>query len=392
MRWLGVVVALCVICGCGEGDKQTSSAPKVVAQSKMENGVTNVSTLAANSEKEQKSQATNTTANAKSSKERPVIKPEDVVLIVNGLKVTKAEVDKNFDMFLALWENRNNRQLTNNLEKVKLMRGMRKKFAPLIFKRLVAQTKLGDKQISPELEAKIRSVLTKKYSKTFCRKGQKFDQMKSVITSRGFGDLFNAEFEFDVRLQAVMQTTYSNEFVVTAAELEKCYQDVAAYNKMAAATNALNEKLGKELVARARSGKEDFLAISKQYSQDPEDDSIGVKINYSEVDFQDDMHPVWEKVVNLKDGEVSDLFHTAQGFEIYKMYKHISKNESNSMEDEVEVGKIFLRKAYEFPKQSDEDFESDILAEKRDAFLHKYMRDLIKSSKIEMPFGNYGLR
>ena len=312
----------------------------------------------------------------------------NVVIDVNGEKVTKAEYERYIKMLHALFCQRNPK--ADDKRKKAMLAKIRKGAARPIIQRLVVRTKLaGEKaQDLPE----VRSRIEKEDVRMFGGKGKSFADVRKAVVAQGFADLFDRDFALDVKLNSVFATTYSNELTVTAAELAKVKQNVMDYNKRAAATNALQEAHGREIVKEARKGKIDFATLADKYSQDEEKEKGGAMGECIAADFESESPVYWETLTRMKEGSITDLIMTSEGYEIVRVNKKIKPDDSQSGESALDLSRIFLRRAYSFPEQSEEDFRDDVIQEKREKFFKEFLVKLVKSSKISYPSGPKALR
>ena len=323
------------------------------------------------------------------AKAKPVAPPAtNVVIEVNGAKVTKAEYERYIRMLHALFCHRNPK--ADDKRKRAMLANIRRSAARPIIQRLVVRTKLASEKVQDLPE--VRTRIEKEYARAFGGKGKTFADVKKAVTSLGFADLFERDYALDVKLNTVFATTYSNELTVTDAELAKVKQDVLEYNKRAAATNALQEARGREIVKEARTGKVDFATLADKYSQDEEKEKGGAMGERIAADFESESPTYWETLKGLKEGGISDLLVTSEGYEIVRVNRKIKPDDSMSGESALDLSRIFLRKAYSFPEQSEEDFRDDVIQEKREKFFKEFLVKLVKSSKISYPSGPKALK
>lgn len=318
----------------------------------------------------------------------PALPATNIVIEVNGAKVTKAEYERYIRMLHALFCYRNPK--ADEKRKRSMLVKIRKGAARPIIRRLVVRTKLAGEKVQalPEVRARIE----KEYARAFGGKGKSFADVKKAVTALGFWDLFERDFALDVKLNTVFATTYSNELTVTEAELAKVKQNVMDYNKRAAATNALQEARAKEIVKEARAGKVDFATLADKYSQDEDKERGGAMGECIAADFESEGPTYWMTLNGMKEGDVSDLITTSEGYEIVRVNRKIKPDDSASGESALDLSRIFLRRAYAFPEQSDEDFRDDVIREKREKFFKEFLVKLVKSSKINYPSGPKALR
>ena len=109
-------------------------------------------------------------------------------------------------------------------------------------------------------------------------------------------------------------------------------------------------------------------------------------------DFESESPTYWETLKGLKEGGISDLLVTSEGYEIVRVNRKIKPDDSESGESALDLSRIFLRRAYSFPEQSEEDFRDDVIQEKREKFFKEFLVKLVKSSKIAYPSGPKALK
>ena len=312
----------------------------------------------------------------------------NIVIEVNGAKVTKAEYERYIKMLHALFCYRNPK--ADDKKKKKMLAKIRKGASRPIIQRLIVRTKLANEQVRNLPE--VRTRIEKDYARMFGGKGKTFADVRKAVVAKGFADLFDRDFALDVKLNSVFATTYSNELTVTEAELAKVKQNVVDYNKRAAATNALQEARGREIVKEARKGKIDFATLAEKYSQDEEKEKGGAMGECIAADFDSESPVYWETLTRMKEGGISDLMMTSEGYEIVRVNRKIKPDDSLSGESALDLSRIFLRRAYSFPEQSAEEFRDDVIQEKREKFFKEFLVKLVKSSKISYPSGQKALR
>ena len=328
-------------------------------------------------------------ANEISTKAKSAVSPAtNIVIEVNGAKVTKAEYERYIKMLYALFCYRNPK--ADDKKKTKMLAKIRKGASRPIIQRLIVRTKLASEKV-PNLP-EVRKRIEKEYVRAFGGKGKTFADIRKAVASLGFADLFERDFALDVKLNTIFATTYSNELTVTEVELAKVKQNVMDYNKRAAATNALQEVRGREIVKEARTGKVDFATLANKYSQDEDKEDGGAMGECIAADFEFESPIYWETLIKMKEGDISDLIMTSEGYEIVRINRKIRPDDSLSGESTLDLSRIFLRRAYSFPEQSEEEFRDDVIQEKREKFFKEFLVKLVKSSKISYPSGPKALR
>ena len=123
----------------------------------------------------------------------------NVVIDVNGAKVTKAEYERYIKMLHALFCHRNPK--ADDKRKKAMLAKIRKGAARPIIQRLVVRTKLAGEKARelPEIRARIE----KEYARSFGGRGKAFADVRKAMVAQGFADLFDRDSSLDVKLNTV---------------------------------------------------------------------------------------------------------------------------------------------------------------------------------------------
>ena len=317
----------------------------------------------------------------------------NVVLRVNGISITEADYSNRIEMVCSLAKIKAPKVPDEKLVSYK------KKLRTTEFKVLAQRMAVNSVVLSKSRitnDVNVVSSVKARYVKSFLPKenrkqkqirksvGERFDELVSKVDQAGYRDLFLRDYEFDVKLDSYFTQHCSDKLNVTDQEISEAKANVAEYNKMATATNSLQEKICGDIIKLARSGH-DFTALIKKYSQSVEENA-GMPEECTQDDFSDEPG-YWDALLKLKEGEVSDLLTTSEGYEIVRLNKVLSPNDSQSGSKALNISKIFRRKAYLFPEQSDEEFAQDIKNEKIGKFNRTFVREAVNQAKIEFPSG-----
>lgn len=315
-------------------------------------------------------------------KPKKQLAPDAVVVRVNGFDITMDMIDRHTELMATLVKNRSKKI---DPEKLKAFRTKnRKRFSDELFIRVLLDTCLAPSNIvvSASMKAKVENDFVRHYG----NKGQTLEMIKAVVEKAGCLKDLEAQLALEAKFKTFLTTTCSNRYYVTDAQVEACKKDVQAYNERAAATNEFNLVAAKKMAETVKGGKVDFAKLADLHSQDPEKTPGGCLGEVEESDFADEPH-IWRTISRLKPGEVTDALETETGYAIYKVLSVKNPEESTSGTLSFELARIFYRKAFVFPKQTDEEFRSDVENELREKLNRDLIRAFRKQSKIEHPNG-----
>ena len=310
--------------------------------------------------------------------------PKDVVLVrVNGVEITRGQLDRHVDMMVALLKNK--RKSTPPEVIAKFRRKNLKPLSDEIYQRTVLRTCLASSNVT--ITAQAKAAVEKDCLRNFGKRRQSFEELKAYVTKAGFGKEFNANVDFDVRLRSFLTTVYSNDYYVSQAELEKVRANIVAFNKRADATNALVKAYAATILERAKAG-EDFGKLADAYTQDPdlEKKNGGDMGDCDESDFPDEKH-VWRMLSELPAGGISDVIQLEDGYAIFKVVKRNTAAESQTGDASLTLARIFFRRAYKFPEQTDDELRIDVEREKRNELMSKVYKAFRAQSKVIYPNG-----
>jgi hypothetical protein len=312
------------------------------------------------------------------------LSPTHVLVRVNGEEITWGQLNRHVDMMAELLKNKR-----KSITPQELARFKRKNIKPLsdeLFRRAVIGTCLANSNITVLADA--RASVEKECARAFGKRGQTFADVKAYIDKAGFSKEFEKNIDLDARLRTFEMTVRSNEYYVSEAYLEKVKAGVAAYNERAAATNRAEKARADAVLARARKG-EDFAKLADEFSEVSNEDRTpgGAMGDCDESDFPNDPH-VWRALMELKDGDVSDVMQTEDGYEIFKVIHRNKPEESQTGGESLSLAHIFFRRAFQFPAQSDDEFRADVEKEVREKLQMTLFREFRALSKVSYPNGH----
>lgn len=305
--------------------------------------------------------------------------PTNVLVHVNGVDITRSQLERYSDMMVMFLKNNRKNVTAEQIAKFK-KRNLRP-FSNNLYHRTVISTCLAHSNVVELAEA--RTAVEKEYLQKFGKRKQTFMELQKVASGAGFKKEFSDNLAHDIRFESFVRTVYSNDFYVTQEKVDQVRANLIAYNKRAAATNEVTMALAKSLVERIRNG-EDFSKLADAYSVDDDKKAGGDLGECDESDFTDEPF-IWRTLAKIKDGEVSDVLETEDGYVIYKVLRRKTAEESLTGDAALVLARIFFRRAYVFPEQTNEELWSDIEKETRTKLFSDIYRKFRAQSIVIYP-------
>ena len=317
------------------------------------------------------------------AKPKKKLPPNFVVVRVNGVDITISMINRQVDLMVTLLRNKS-KKIT--AQKLKAFRAnITKRVSDELYMRTIIDTCLAASNItvSAEIQESVEKGFLRRYAAS---RTQTLEELKAVAAKAGRLRELETQLKFEARYKTFLTTVYSNRYFVADAEVQKHKKRVAAYNARSAATNELHFAAAKKMAETAKREGEDFAKLADKFSQDPEKHPGGYIGEMDESDFSDEPH-VWRAITALKAGGVTDALEIETGYAVYKLISIKKAEDSNTGAVTYELARIFYRKAFVFPEQSDAEFRSDVEAELRDKLNKELIRVFRKQSKVERPNG-----
>lgn len=322
---------------------------------------------------------------AKKPKEKkaPPPSPQTVLVNVNGKDITYGQLTAYTDFMAFLLKNRKPKISSEDLARFKKKNLVR--FSETLFQRAVIGTCLAASNLT--VTAAAREYKEHEFVRNFARKGQAWPELRKAISDAGYEREFKDSLDFDVKFKVFVDAVYSNAYYASAEDLAKTKLRLAAYNKRAIATNEFFRAHAEEVLKEVRKKGADFSMLAEKYSQDAERDPGGSLGDCDENDFLGEKH-IWQAVSNLKPGEVTDVLESEDGYVIVKLEKRNTAEQSQTGMPSLTLSRIFFRRAYLYPDESDEDLMKDIIREKREALMGRLFKVFRKESRVLYPNGH----
>lgn len=309
--------------------------------------------------------------------------PDEVIVRVNGSEITWGNLNRYVDMMAALLKNKSPKISADKIAKFKKKNF--KRFSDELFCKTVLVTGLADSNVV--ISASVKDATEREFLKNYGARRQSMAQLREAIGKAGFLAELEKALADEILVKSFITGTYSNEYYVSDERIAEIKADVAAYNERAAATNDFNRALADKIAKRAAEG-EDFAALADEYSQDEEKQPGGLVGECDESDFEDEKG-LWTKLSMLKPGDTTGVIEFEDGYAIYSVGERLSAEKSNTGDEALVVSRIFFRKAFLFPPQSDDEFRADVETEVRDKLFKNVLGKFLKQGTVERPNGTF---
>lgn len=313
-------------------------------------------------------------------KSKPVPKSR-ILARVNGIDITRAKLDRHVEFMAVLLKNKNPTITPAKLKAFKA-KSLKRLSNELLLKTMLS-TCLANSNVT--VSAEMRQSVERDFARNYGKKKQSYAQIKDVVASAGYSSELEDSLAFESKFKTFVTTVYSNRYYVTEDQVGKYRERVGNFNRIATATNQQNRALAQKALERVKSG-ENFAKLADELSQDPEKQPGGLVGQCDEHDFED-AKQVWVAVSSLKVGGTTEVIDLEDGFAIYRVDARKTAEQSESGAEALVLSRIFFRRAFTFPAQSDEEFREDIERELRAKLFNDIVRAFRAQSKIEHPEG-----
>lgn len=313
--------------------------------------------------------------------------PATVIVRVNGVDITKGMIDRQTALMAVLLKNKAKNITPAKLNKFK--KENYRRFSNELFMRTMIDSCLASSNIvvSETMKASVGKAFALRYGAS---REQKLETIKEIVAKAGYLKELETQLAFEAKYRTFLTTVCSNRYYVTDAQVAKVKKDVQEYNARSTATNELNFAAAKKMSVTAKQAGADFAKLADQYSQDPEKKPGGYLGESDESDYADEPH-VWRAISKLKAGGVTEALELETGYAVFKVMSIKTPEDSTTGAVAYELARIFYRKAYVFPDQTDAEFRADVEGELREKLNKDLIRAFRKQSKVERPNGNIEL-
>ena len=315
------------------------------------------------------------------------LKADDVLIQVNAASLTRAACENQIDMRFALMRAAGETLQGDVAMKARnaILSGI---VAGFVQNELMAAAVDEYRQAHPEsgFEVCLQRNRQKFLDRTFDGTTNTLEIVALVSTlPQEQQDLFDETITHEATLEAFVQTAFHDQVNLSSNVVEQGINSLNQYNLRVQATNVCVWALATNVWRKAQSG-EDFVRLVDMYSQDLARESGGSLGECTQSEFSSE-EGYWDRLVLLKEGEVTPPVLTSSGLEIVRVDKILTPEESHSGEKALVLSRIFFRLGMEVKDYTAVEYKREMEAHYRTEILKKVLFDQWRKARVVCPFG-----
>lgn len=228
----------------------------------------------------------------------------------------------------------------------------------------------------------IVSWLQKKYVSNNPKRIKSFEALRAKLKAKGHLEAFDAQVAVEIENELYLTVACSNKYVMDEFVVSNVVARHFFNNLAAAQTNRAIFATATNVLAKIRAG-DDFATLADQYSMDEQKTSGGYIGFSNAADFPGE-EVVWNAVKDLKDGETTGVIDADDSWQIYQVMSH---RVGENTEDELELSRIYFRRAWIIPELSRDDIVKALKEDRRNRLIEELMAEKLPQTKLEFPSG-----
>lgn len=313
------------------------------------------------------------------------MEPDDVIVAVNGVALTRRAYDGMLDRMVDTY---GKARPSSTLADLKNYRASRERLLidEFVTKEVLVQ-EARRRGLTPSAQdlAVIEGMMAKRAKLEGKTTAQYLKSLDPAVAERMRKDMMDQAL-----IRTLRQAEFGDRLRVTAAELQEARDRVSRYNGICEATNALVKARADAVCARLRKG-EDFSVVAKEVSEERETaEQGGFWGEFTREEIEDET--LRSAAFSLPVGAVSEPFDTSEGLVIIKVLERKGVDSvAATSSAKVKVGRILFQLA-EFREVLDDAKLRNALERER---LTEVQRDwfptLLAKMRVEFPNGRTNL-
>jgi len=311
--------------------------------------------------------------------------PDDVIVSVNGVALTRRAYDGLLDRMVDTYGKARPRSTLADLKSYRQSR------ARLLVDEFVAKEVLVQEAkrrgLTPSTQdlAVIEGMIAKRAKLEGKTTGQYLESLDPASAERTRQDMIDQAL-----IRTLRQAEFGDRLLVTEADLQKARDRVSRYNGMCEATNALVKARADAVCGRLRKG-EDFSVVAKEVSEEQETaEQGGFWGEFTREEIEDEA--VRHAAFSLPVGAVSEPFDTDEGLVIIKVLEREGVDSiAAASPAKVKAARIFFRLAEFREALNDAELRSLLERERLAEVQRDWLPALIASMRVEFPNGRTNL-
>lgn len=321
----------------------------------------------------------------KSCKSIADMAPDDVIVAVNGVALTKRAHDELLDRMEGTYRAANPKR---SIADLKSFRGMKERYLvdEFVVKEVLIQ-EARRRGLTPSAEdlAAVQGSLEKR---------AKLEGKTAEQYLRSLGAASAERMRQDISEQALIRALRRAEFgdrlQVTESDLQATRERIARYNQMCEATNALVKARAAAVCARLKKG-EDFAAVAREVSEERKTaEKGGFWGEFSRAEIED--KAVREAAFSLPVGGVSEPLDTEEGLVIIKVLERSGSDSlAAASSATVKLGRIFFQLGEFKEVPADDQLRKELERVRLEELQRDFVPALIAKTRVEFPNGRTNL-
>lgn len=305
--------------------------------------------------------------------------PEDVVIAVNGVGLTRQECDAILNRMEQTYKASRPNASPAEVRNYRNRRAWRLADEFRVKQLLLQEAKRRNLTPSPASKARMEKVLANRAA---------LEKMTPDAYLRSLDPQDAEAVRADLDEQALILTLREDQFgdrvKITDADIQKARDGIIEYNRRGEATNALVKARGDAICERLRKG-EDFAKVADEVSEYQEEEG-GYWGEFARGEIDDPA--VRHAAFTLPIGAVSDPFDTDEGLFIIKVLDRTGVDAIGATQEAtVKLGRILLRLVEIEPMMDDKTLRREVEKKRLRELQGDWLRDLNRQAHLEFPNG-----
>jgi len=309
----------------------------------------------------------------------PKMKPDDVIVAVNGICFTKRELDT--ELFAYDWFLNQDRRIRGH-QKKQMYRNFGRQLIPSF---VATQALLWEAREKCRLEyTNVIAVVETNVIRNARHFGLSPKQYDRRVA--GGNDAVRRAAEQLLWRDAYLSQCFKPKTVVTDADVTNVFRQIDAENAQIAASNAVVRARLEAIRSRIVKGGEDFGKLADEFGEDDtqEKDGTGVWGRIGRSDVTGDVTA--EAMFSLKEGEVSGILEDNDGYFIVKALE-APKTDADGKTRSIRLARIWLARTSPVVLADVDSMKRDLQQQLNERDLATHMEGLIGKVTVVYPHG-----
>ena len=309
----------------------------------------------------------------------PQMKPDDVIVAVNGICLTKRELDT--ELMAYRWHLNTDKRIRGN-QKEQMYRRFGRRFIPQFVE---TQALLWEARATCRLElTNVLAVVETNVIRNARHYGLSAKRYDKLVP--GGNDAVRRVAEQLLWRKTYLSQNFKPKTVITDNDVTNVLREVEAENAEIAASNAVVRARLEAIRARIVRGGEDFGKLADEFGEDTtqDEDGTGTWGEISRSDVTGDVTA--EKMFALKKGEVSEILEDEDGYFIVKALEE-PKTDEDGKTRTVKLARIWLEREQPVVLADVDSMKADLQQQVNAQEIEALTKELCKKVTVVYPHG-----